>query len=122
MGVYIFKSKYLQVIKIGHCIKDNAWIRVINRGFNSCICPYELKNKVNAEDIELLYWFPNLSTKDEKMLHKDLKHFNVIGEWFRLDALDELYRFIDELENPNEYLKCSKEDAKKSLCDYKFSI
>jgi hypothetical protein len=76
MGVYIYKSKHIDAIKVGHYSKNNAWSRIAHRGFYSCKCPDEIKHKVSVEDLNLLYWYPNLTPNDEKKLHKNLIKYN----------------------------------------------
>ena len=90
MGVYIFRSKHADVIKIGHYNKQNAWSRIAHRGFSSCICPSVIKGRVAVDDMELLYWFPALTTKDEKAWHRLCAAHACAGEWFELTALDVL--------------------------------
>lgn len=87
MGVYVIASKYSNWIKIGHHKiskrRPNVYYRYINRGFYSCICPDEIKDRVSFEDLDLLFWFPNLNTRSEKKIHKYLRDFyNSCGEWF----------------------------------------
>ena len=108
MGVYIFKSNHIDAIKIGHYCKNNAWSRIANRGFYSCKCPDEIKDRVGIEDLILLYWYPKLTPKDEKKLHKDLIEYNICGEWFKSDAINKIVEFISE---ENKALDCSKEQA-----------
>jgi hypothetical protein len=108
MGVYVFKSKHINVIKIGHYCKNNAWSRIAHRGFYSCICPSEIREKVSVGDLELLYWFPTLKSKDEKKLHKSLHDYNVCGEWFCSDALEKIPELVS-LENMVN--NCSLEEA-----------
>jgi hypothetical protein len=108
MGVYIFKSKHIDAIKIGHYCKNNAWSRVAHRGFYSCICPSEIREFVSVGDLELLYWFPTLNSKDEKKLHKTLSDFSICGEWFNSSALENIRNTIT-LENMAEH--CSLTDA-----------
>lgn len=93
MGVYVFTSLHLSLIKVGHYSRANAWSRVAHRGFHSCLCPRELGGRVDLPDLELLYWFPDLTPKDEKRIHKLLADFAVIGEWFREDALTVIQHF-----------------------------
>lgn len=108
MGVYVFKSKHGPYIKIGHYSKSNAWSRIAHRGFRSCIHPKELRDKVMVHDMELVYWFPNRTTKDEKALHRTLKQYQVCGEWFS----NEVVVLIPTLWNDeNEHDSCSKEEA-----------
>jgi hypothetical protein len=108
MGVYVYKSKYTDAIKIGHYCKNNAWSRIAHRGFYSCKCPDDIKDKVSVEDLDLICWYPTLSPKDEKKLHKDLINFKLCGEWFRSEAIDTILKIITE---ENKALDCSKEDA-----------
>ena len=105
MGVYVFQSIHMDAIKIGHYAKNNAWSRIAHRGFYSCIHPKELKDKVGIQDLELLYWFPTLTPKDEKRIHKMVSVHSICGEWFTTEALKLL---------PNQENKasdCSKEEA-----------
>jgi hypothetical protein len=111
MGVYVFKSKHMDAIKIGHYCKNNAWSRIAHRGFYSCKCPYEIKDKVSVEDLILLYWYPTLSQKDEKNIHASLIEYKICGEWFRTQAIQK----IDELiQDKNKAYECSQEEAIKS--------
>ena len=88
MGVYIFRSKHADVIKIGHYNKQNAWSRIAHRGFSSCICPKSIEGRVSVDDVDLLYWFPDLTTKDEKSWHRLCAAHASAGEWFNVGALD----------------------------------
>ena len=108
MGVYVYKSRHIEAIKVGHYCKKNAWSRVAHRGFNSCICPPEIKNKVNVEDLILVCWYPNLTPRDEKKLHKDLKEYSLCGEWFKFSALEKIVKIITE---ENKSSSCSREEA-----------
>lgn len=115
MGIYIFRSKHAPYIKVGHYQGQNAWSRVAHRGFYSCVCPDSIKDKVSAEDVELLAWFPNLTKKEERMVKKKWQSDRIYGksEWFP----QELYQVVRE-----ELLKydccaldlCCYEDAKKT--------
>ena len=111
MGVYVYKSKHINVIKVGHYIKTNAWSRIAHRGFYSCKCPEEIKDKVGIDDLDLLCWYPNLTAKDEKKIHARLHEYSVCGEWFRSEAIDKILGFIVE---KNQASECVKEDAVKS--------
>lgn len=87
MGVYVIQSLHANWIKIGHHKisprRPNVYYRYINRGFFSCICPREIKDKVAFKDLQLIYWFPNLTTKHEKKIHKYLREsYTSRGEWF----------------------------------------
>jgi hypothetical protein len=98
MGVHIFKSKYLNVYKIGHFKGWNAWGRVAFRGFNSCKVPIEIENRVNAMDLELTRWFPFLNQTDEKMIHRELTKngYKTIGEWYFV--FQEILDYCDSLD------------------------
>ena len=111
MGVYVYKSNHMEAIKIGHYCGSNAWSRIAHRGFYSCRCPNEIKDKVSVEDLILLFWYPTLTSKDEKALHKSLKQYRLCGEWFRSEAVDKLPELITE---ENKVSDCSKEEAMKT--------
>ena len=111
MGVYVYRSIHMDAIKIGHYAKQNAWSRIAHRGFYSCIHPKEIHARVGVDDFELLYWFPDLTTKDEKRVHKLLQSHSICGEWFTTEALSsipELFPFENRLD------LCSKELALKT--------
>jgi hypothetical protein len=100
MGVYIFQSKVdPQWVKVGHCKitarRPNVWYRVARRGFNSCICPRHLRNKTHGQQLELLAFYPNLCTKDEKKLHRTHKHLRT-GEWYPAKLLPRLIGWLEE--------------------------
>ncbi|NDF13573.1 MAG: hypothetical protein EB060_12270 [Proteobacteria bacterium] len=90
MGVYIFRSKHGPYIKVGHYQGQNAWSRVAHRGFYSCVCPDAIKDRVAAEDVELLAWFPKLTKAEERLIKKKWKKDRIYGksEWFPLKLLD----------------------------------
>jgi hypothetical protein len=108
MGVYIYKSNHIDAIKVGHYSKNNAWSRIAHRGFYSCRCPHEIKDKVGVADLNLLYWYPNLTPKDEKKIHSDLIEYKLCGEWFKSSAIDKILEIITE---ENKASECSKEEA-----------
>src|SRR5580692_10604877 len=70
MGVYVFESKHGPFLKVGHFHGENAWSRVIRRGFRRVRCPGDIADRVDAEDLELLGWFPDLTTAHERTIHK----------------------------------------------------
>jgi len=111
MGVYVYKSKHIDAIKIGHYCKNNAWSRIAHRGFYSCKCPHEIKDRLGVNDFILLFWYPNLTPVDEKKLHADLSEYSLCSEWFRGDAVDKMPEFITE---ENKADDCSKEEAIQS--------
>lgn len=108
MGVYVYRSRHMNAIKIGHYAKQNAWSRIAHRGFYSCLCPSEIRDRVGVEDVELLYWFPDLNPKDEKRVHKCLHAHALCGEWFSTDALEKIPVLLP-FENKVDL--CSKELA-----------
>lgn len=108
MGVYIYKSKHIEAIKIGHYSKNNAWSRIAHRGFYSCISPHEIKDKLSVNNFILLCWYPNLTIKDEKNIHEYLVDYRICGEWFSTDAINKIKEIITD---ENKAFECSKEDA-----------
>lgn len=109
MGVYVFESKYAELIKVGHFAKNNAWRRIApKRGFYSTRHPKQLEGKLSPLDFDLRFWFPSLGTRDEARFHKDLEEYRVIGEWYDSYSL----RFISKLTNEENLAHiCSFEDA-----------
>jgi len=89
MGVYVFKSKHGDFMKIG---------------------PPQLQNRVTVDDLELLRWYPNLKRADEKALHKRCHASSKGGEWFSMEAL----ALVDALEASEENcaFACCIEEAK----------
>jgi hypothetical protein len=110
MGVYIFKSKHGDYVKVGHYAKTNPWSRVSKRGFYSCICPDSIQDKVSVDDLDLRHWFPNLSTKHEKEIHNIIMDHKVCGEWFYTSSLIELLQYLNNLDN-DVANTCSREAA-----------
>jgi len=108
MGVYVYKSNHIDAIKVGHYSNNNAWSRIAHRGFYSCRCPDEIKNKVSVEDLNLVCWYPNLTSKGEKKLHKELIEYKLCGEWFKGNAIEKILKIITE---ENKASECSKEEA-----------
>jgi hypothetical protein len=74
MGVYIFKCKGADWIKVGNLsitkTRPNVYYRIASRGFYSCKHPVELQGKLSIDDVELVAWYPTLTTKDESEIHK----------------------------------------------------
>lgn len=108
MGVYVFRSKHMDAIKIGHYCNLNAWSRIAHRGFYSCKCPDQIKEKVSVDDLVLQYWFPNLTSTDEKNILKSLSSDRICGEWFSIHALGKINNLIGD---ENKAHECSKENA-----------
>lgn len=104
MGVYIIKHKFSDWFKIGHHkitkTKLNVYFRFINRGFYACRCPDEIKNKVSFEDLDLLYWFPNLDIVKEIRIHNYLKKiYEHYGEWYINADIDIVVKIITNVFN-----------------------
>jgi hypothetical protein len=106
----------MDAIKIGHYCKNNAWGRIANRGFYSCICPDKIKDKVSVNDLTLVCWYPTLTPKDEKNFHQILINYRICGEWFRSEAINKLLDIVTE---ENEASSCSKEEAVNVKVIYK---
>ena len=98
----------MNAIKIGHYAKQNAWSRIAYRGFYSCVCPLEIRDRVSIDDLDLLFWYPTLTSKDEKRIHKALRTYALCGEWFSTEALNELPPLVPQA---NQSETCSKELA-----------
>lgn len=108
MGVYVYQSKHAPYIKIGHYAKSNAWSRIAHRGFDKILHPAVLRERVTVHDLDLIAWYPELTTKDEKRLHKVCKEHQVIGEWFSIAALQNILSLLGP---HNMASMCSKEEA-----------
>lgn len=106
MGVYIFKSFHAPYIKVGHYQNKNAFSRIAHRGFYSCVCPNEIKDKVSMDDMELVAWFPNQKKKTEQQIKKKWKKSRVYGrsEWFPSDKMTEILDFLLTLESNQAHL------------------
>ena len=73
-------------MKIGHYKGSNAWSRVAHRGFRSCRPGHpSMRGRVTVRDLALHAWFPALTTREEKSLHRRFKAVRV-GEWYPLDV------------------------------------
>ena len=108
MGVYVFESLYLPIIKIGHYRGSNAWSRISHRGFHSASPPESLLGRVNVHDFDLRYWFPRRNNADEIQLQEFLSSWRISGEWFHAEALQSVSLLISD-ENFAEH--CNKFEA-----------
>lgn len=103
IGVYIIQHKlYPEWIKIGHhkitTRRPNVYFRFVRRGFHSCVCPPLLRHYLDFKHVELLAFYPNLTTKEEKQIHRYLEHEQSktrYGEWFKDCELMLLYQYIE---------------------------
>lgn len=124
MGVYVIASKHSPWIKIGHHKispkRPNVYYRYINRGFYSCVCPPEIKHLVGFEDVELLHWFPNLATRQEKKIHKYFRNsYNSCGEWFEnIDSNLIRKIIIEEFGGIEEPVTEEQLEKAKQWCNY----
>lgn len=114
MGIYIFSSKHGPFIKVGHYKGQNAWSRIAHRGFYSCVCPMEIRNRVSVEDLELVAWFPNLTKKNESMIKKKFNDDRIYGksEWFPQFRLQDIRSFIEIMDADKKEI-CDQESAMK---------
>jgi hypothetical protein len=108
MGVYVFESLYLPIIKIGHYRGNNAWSRISHRGFHSASPPDSLLGRVNVNDFDLRYWFPNRNNSDEIQLQEFLSIWRISGEWFHSEALQSVALLFSDI-NCSEL--CNKLEA-----------
>ena len=119
MGIYIIKSLHSKWIKIGHHLitdkRPSVYYRFINRGFYSVFRPNEIKDRVSFNDLQLIYWFPNLCMSDERKLHKQLRLlYGYNGEWYNYDYCDEILNII--YKDYNGYLEMpTNEDLNDAL-------
>lgn len=97
MGIYVFKHRTGSYIKIGHYSRSNPWSRIAHRGFRTCKHPAQIKGRVMCDDMELVAWFPALVTKDEKKLHSLHRPLRAVGEWYPIDKLPVLLKYLDTL-------------------------
>jgi len=116
MGVYIYQSCHGPWIKVGHYSGQNAYSRVAHRGFGSCVCPRDIRDRVSIEDVELLAWFPMLTQKDEAAVKKKWKDDRVYGksEWFPQSRLEEIRAFLIERGGEDRAKECDRQMAMDS--------
>lgn len=98
MGVYIYRSFHAPYIKVGHYAGQNAFCRIAHRGFYSCVCPREIRDRVSIEDMELIAWYPKLDKKMERLVKSKWRKWRIYGksEWFPVGMLDQIKTFLDE--------------------------
>lgn len=106
MGVYVFRSIHAPYIKIGHYSGENAFSRIAHRGFRSCVCPNEIKDKTSINDMELVGWFPKQNKKTENMIKKKWKKHRIYGksEWMPLNKMDEIILYLENIEHNQAHL------------------
>ena len=100
MGIYVFRSKHdPRWIKVGHHRitqkRPSVYCRVARRGFHSCIHPTELRGHLNADDFELVSWFPTLTSRQEGSLHKAFRAKSH-GEFHSADDLPFILKLCRE--------------------------
>ena len=100
MGVYIFLSLIQpKWFKVGHHRitprRPNVWYRVARRGFKSVKGPPELKGFTDIEHLDLLRFYPNLTSRDEKKLHRLNKQVR-IGEWYPSSDLPRILEVLEK--------------------------
>lgn len=112
MGVYVFRSFHAPYIKVGHYSGKNAFSRISHRGFYSCVCPNEIKDRVSMDDMELIAWFPKQKKKTEQQIKKKWKQHRIYGksEWLSSNKLAEIIQYLEQLE-PNQAHTCDPFDA-----------
>lgn len=98
MGVYVFQSLAEDWVKVGHHRvtprRPNVWYRVARRGFGSCKGPACLEGKTTVDRLNLLAFYPNLTTKEEKRLHREHRSQRV-GEWYPASMLPGLIQWLE---------------------------
>jgi hypothetical protein len=107
MGVYVFRSRHGPYIKVGHYAGQNAYSRVAHRGFYSCACPHEIRDRVSVGDVELVAWHPSLTRRDETEVKKQWKAERLHkSEWYPGACEDAIRVFL-----------AAKEPDQKEACD-----
>ena len=84
MGIYVFKSKTANYLKVGYTKYDNPWDRAENKygGFETNRNPPALSGHVSADNLELIGWFPHGSEEQEKAFHTLYASERACGEWY----------------------------------------
>lgn len=96
MGIYMFKSKYADYVKVGHTTHENPWHRLdgscgVPPGFDSIRHPISLEGRVSMKDLELVGWWPEITIAQERAIHTIFANSGIVGEWYPLDMLDIFY-------------------------------
>ena len=111
MGVYIFRSRTMPWIKVGHfkprwggrkskrIRMGNPWFRIVRRGFSNIVHPSCLDGRLSVNDLDLIARYPTLLTKHERRIHRYFKDFRV-GEFYPLENLKLIVELCDSL-GPN---------------------
>ena len=96
MGIYIFKHRYTNWIRVGNYSKGNPYMRLLRGGFDSTCCPDEIKGYTNYMYMDLLYWFDNLSNEVENLLHGCFfRREKPYGkEWYTIENLENILNFL----------------------------
>lgn len=102
MGVYVVgireKDKGgVRWIKVGHAkITERRPLLSdrLDRGFGSCIRP---QGMCSHPPIKVIQWFPGLTTKHEKALHRKLKGCGV-GEFYDKSFLKDILSYLRNIE------------------------
>ena len=110
MGVYVFQCRGGCWVKVGHFKPrwgtarrggermwlGNPWFRVERRGFTNIKHPPELAGKLAAEDLDLVAWYPNLTTRCERRVHRSFSQGSV-GEFHPAVDLGPILSLCDSL-------------------------
>lgn len=110
MGIYIFKHTVYPYIKVGHYIKLNPWSRIAHRGFRCCKSPSILEGQLMVDHLNLIAWYPDLVTADEKRLHKFFRTNRKDGEWYSIDKLQAITAYLD-IRDKCDMMLCDKAAA-----------
>lgn len=131
MGIYIIKSLHSDWIRVGHQVitdkRPSVYYRFIGRGFYTVVRPQEIENKVDFNDLQLIYWFSDLNKQDERRLLKKLRIlYEHNGKWYKYENINDILNIIhkdynvvsvlpsiDELNNALKW--CEKMNEKKSF-------
>lgn len=108
MGVYVFQCRGGPWVKVGHfkprwgtCRRGgeriwlgNPFFRVERRGFANIKHPPELAGKLAAEDLDLVAWYPELTTRCERRVHRSFSQGSV-GEFHPAVDLGQILSLCD---------------------------
>lgn len=118
MGVYVFRSRHEEWVKVGHHkatrARPNAFYRIAGRGFQSVVHPPCLEGRLYVSDLELVAWYPNLERKDETFVHRSCDKERRVGEFHPSDQVPHILRVCEE-ELGGKRKEVSSQSRKKAI-------
>ena len=114
MGIYVFASLTQPWFKVGHHRvterRPNVYFRVAGRGFHSCRHPPQL-TRLGMDDLELVAWYPDLTSRQERALHR-ANAAQGVGEWYPNAERARLLAALDALGRRAEVGAADRERAR----------